>query len=183
MKKSIISLIVTISILLLTNSCKKDDHNHGDHDSINKVTMELTSASGNATLTFEDKDGDGGVAPTIIGGSLKGNTTYTGVIRLYTYHDNQYEEKTAEISSEGTKHQFFFSSTVAGISFTYTDKDASNSPIGLASTLKTLGSGTGVIKVILKHEPNKSAAGVAGGDVTNAGGETDAEMEFPITVI
>ena len=37
--------------------------------------------------------------------------------------------------------------------------------------------------MILKHEPNKSAAGVAGGDVTNAGGETDAEMEFPITVI
>jgi hypothetical protein len=183
MKKSIISSIATISILLFANSCKKDDHNHGDHDSINKVTMELTSASGNATLTFEDKDGDGGAAPTIIGGSLKSNTTYTGVIRLYHFHETSYEEKTSEISSEGAKHQFFFSSTVAGISFTYADKDASNNPIGLASTVKTVGSGTGVIKVILKHEPNKSAAGVAAGDVTNAGGETDAEMEFPITVI
>lgn len=183
MKNSIISSILTISILVFTYSCKKDDHNHGDHDSINKVTMELTSASGNLTLSFEDKDGDGGMAPTIFGGSLKGNTTYTGVIRLYSYHDNQYEEKTSEILSEGTKHQFFFSSTVAGISFNYTDKDSTNNPIGLASTVKTIGSGTGVIKVILRHEPNKLAAGVASGDATNAGGETDAEMEFPITVI
>lgn len=175
--------ILTILILFFTYSCKKDDHNHGDHDSINKVTMELTSASGNLTLSFEDKDGDGGMAPTIFGGSLKGNATYTGVIRLYSYHDNQYEEKTSEILSEGTKHQFFFSSTVAGINFNYTDKDSTNNPIGLASTVKTIGSGTGVIKVILRHEPNKLAAGVASGDATNAGGETDAEMEFPITVI
>lgn len=182
MKKSTIISTLTITILLFTNSCKKDDHNHGDHDAINKVTMELTSASGNTTLTFEDKDGDGGEAPIITGGSLIANTTYAATIRVYTFHDNHYDETTSEILSEGTKHQFFFSSTVAGVSFTYADKDASNNPIGLSSTVKTVGTGTGVIKVILKHEPNKAAAGVAAGDKTNAGGETDVETDFPITV-
>ncbi|HBK71516.1 MAG TPA: type 1 periplasmic binding fold superfamily protein, partial [Flavobacteriaceae bacterium] len=35
---------------------------------------------------------------------------------------------------------------------------------------------------ILRHEPNKSASGVSDGDITNAGGETDIEVIFNITV-
>lgn len=182
MKKITINSIIIISILLITNSCEKNNHNHNDHDVINKVTMELTSSTENTTLTFEDIDGDGGIAPTITSGSIKGNMTYSGVIRLYTLHDNHYDELTSEILAEGEKHQFFFSSNVPGISFIYSDKDTLNQPIGLSNTIKTIGTGTGIIRVILRHEPNKSATGVAEGDITNAGGETDIEIEFPITV-
>jgi hypothetical protein len=34
----------------------------------------------------------------------------------------------------------------------------------------------------LRHLPNKSETGVSSGDITNAGGTTDAQAIFPITV-
>jgi hypothetical protein len=34
----------------------------------------------------------------------------------------------------------------------------------------------------LRHLPNKSAAGVAAGDITNAGGATDAQVTYPIVI-
>ena len=34
----------------------------------------------------------------------------------------------------------------------------------------------------LRHEPAKDASGVAAGDITNAGGETDIEVTFDVTV-
>jgi hypothetical protein len=182
MKNSIISSVLTISILLFTNSCKKDDHNHSDHDSINRAIYELKSGTDTVSFSFNDADGDGGAVPVIIGGTLKTNKNYTGSIKLFTLHDGQYEELTSEILAEGTKHQFFFTSSVAGIVVSYDDKDASNNPIGLSNKVQTGSAGSGVLKVTLKHEPNKSAAGVSGGDMTNAGGETDAEISFPITV-
>lgn len=182
MKNLFYSIFIITSSLLFTTSCKKDDHNHGDHDSINRVIYELKTGTETIALSFNDTDGDGGSAPVIVGGTLKANTTYTGSIKLYTLHDNHYDDLTSEILSEGTKHQFFFSSTAAGVVVTYDDKDAANNPIGLTNNLKTAAAVSGTLKVILKHEPNKSAAGVAGGDVTNAGGETDVDISFPITV-
>jgi hypothetical protein len=34
----------------------------------------------------------------------------------------------------------------------------------------------------LRHEPNKDALNVASGEITNAGGETDIEVSFPVTI-
>ncbi len=182
MKKLSYLILIVTTLLIFNTSCKKDDHNHSDHDSINRVIYELKSATDTVSFSFNDPDGDGGTAPVIAGGTLKANKNYTGSIKLFTLHDGQYEELTSEILAEGTKHQFFFTSTVAGIVVSYDDKDASNNPIGLSNKVQTGSAGSGVLKLILKHEPNKSAAGVSGGDMTNAGGETDAEISYPITV-
>jgi hypothetical protein len=38
------------------------------------------------------------------------------------------------------------------------------------------------VVVILRHEPLKSAAGVASGSITNAGGATDAQITYPVQV-
>ena len=35
---------------------------------------------------------------------------------------------------------------------------------------------------MLRHEPDKSAAGVSSGDITNAGGETDIEVSFNVII-
>ncbi len=97
-------------------------------------------------------------------------------------NSEKHKNLTGEILSEGDKHQFFFNSTITGLTVSYDDRDSTNNPIGLSNKLHTSASGSGVLKVTLKHEPNKSAAGVSSGDMTNAGGETDAEISFPITV-
>lgn len=182
MKNMSYSILFLLTCSFLTIGCKKDDHNHGDHDTINRVSYELKSGAETISLSFNDPDGDGGTAPVIVGGTLKANTTYSGSIKLYNLHDGSYDDLTPEILSEGTKHQFFFTSTVAGVMVSYDDKDVSNNPIGLTSKLQTGNAGSGLLKVTLKHEPNKSAMGVSGGDMTNAGGETDADISFPITI-
>jgi hypothetical protein len=38
------------------------------------------------------------------------------------------------------------------------------------------------VVVTLRHEPDKGAAGVSGGDITNAGGDTDIEVTFPVVI-
>jgi len=182
MKKTIQKIYFFLGFLVLFTGCKKDDHNHNDHDVINKLSLELTAGSEIITLSFDDPDGDGGMAPTILGGILKSNTIYNGTIRIYTKHDSHYDELTSEIVNEADVHQFFFSSTVSGIVVNYTDKDGSNNPIGLSHTIRTGASGTGSLRVVLRHEPDKNASGVSSGDITNAGGETDIDISFPITI-
>ena len=40
----------------------------------------------------------------------------------------------------------------------------------------------GILKIVLRHQPNKSASGVANGDISSAGGSTDVDIEIPIIV-
>ena len=93
------------------------------------------------------------------------------------------ENVTTEIQEEALDHQFFFQSSISNLNIAYNDVDANGNPIGLSSTLSTDSvAASGTITITLRHEPNKSANGVSGGDITNAGGETDIEVVFPIDV-
>jgi hypothetical protein len=64
----------------------------------------------------------------------------------------------------------------------YGDVDGNGKPLGLQTTVVTGDVSTGTLTITLRHEPDKSAAGVSGGDLTNAGGETDIEVTFDVTV-
>lgn len=163
-------------------ACKKDDHNHSDHDAITKVVIQLTSGSDTTKLTFVDTDGDGGNAPVITGGTLKMNRSYEAYIHLYTIENSIEESITENIKSEGTEHQFFFNPSFTSISTGYIDVDANNKPIGLRSIWNTNTAANGSIRVTLRHLPNKDAAGVAAGNIANAGGDTDIEIDFPLAV-
>jgi hypothetical protein len=64
----------------------------------------------------------------------------------------------------------------------YADADGDGNPIGLRNRATTPAAGSGTITAILRHMPNKSAAGVASGDITNAGGDTDIEVDLNFTI-
>lgn len=64
------------------------------------------------------------------------------------------------------------------MSFGYADADANGKPIGLKTILNTGGASSGTLKIILRHQADKNAAGVSNGNPTNAGGETDIEVDF-----
>ena len=49
-------------------------------------------------------------------------------------------------------------------------RDRSNDPIN------------GTITITLRHEPNKGGEGVSNGDITNAGGETDAQVSYNVSL-
>jgi len=180
-----ILFIALMAITLLTTSCGDDEVEIPiEEEVITTLNYTLTGAGTTVTLSFQDLDGDGGNAPTITGGTLAANTTYSGSLELLNESNpDDVEDITEEIEEEDEEHQFFFQTT-GGISVTYDseDVDADGNPIGLQNTLTTGAAGDGTVTVTLRHEPNKGGEGVADGDITNAGGETDIEVTFDVTV-
>ena len=154
--------IALISSLFFT-ACKKDPVIPPDVELITTVIYTLSPMAGgaNVTLSFVDMDGDGEMEATIMGGTLDANTTYNGSLELLNELETPAESITEEIEEEDEDHQFFFTSTISDLAISYDDQDADGNPVGLSSTLVTGAAASGSIKIILRHEPEKTAAGVS----------------------
>ena len=180
------SLLASLALgALIFSSCEKDHaHVHNEHEVMTTLTYTLTAEGADTVaLKFIDLDGDGANPPEITGGTLKANTTYAGSIEILNETETPAEDVTIEILEEDEDHQFFFTSTVEGLTVSYSDKDENGNPIGQLNTLTTGGKGAGTIMITLLHEPKKSGTGVAGGDMTNAEGDTDIEVTFKVDVV
>ena len=186
MKVLKLPLALLMILGLLFASCGDDDDPEipNEEEVITTLTYTLSPADNgpDVDLIFQDLDGDGGNAPTITGGTLAANTTYTGSLTFLNETESPAEDITEEIEEEDEEHQVFFQTSITGLSVAYNDTDPNGNPIGLSTTVTTGDSGSGTLTIILRHEPNKSAAGVSDGDIINAGGETDIEVSFPVTV-
>lgn len=185
MLKTKISFIALIAIVFSFTACEKDDPViPNEEEVITTVKYTLTPQDGGTpvVLSFQDLDGDGGDAPIISSSTLSPQTTYIGTLDLLNEQEGLSESITEEIAEEDEEHQFFFITDIGGLEIAYDDRDSDGNPIGLKTNLSTVDAGNGTITIILRHEPNKSAAGVVNGDITNAGGETDIEIKFPVNV-
>ena len=184
--KSLILTSVFISLISIM-SCSDDPEDpiiENEEEVITTLTYTLTPSEGGSAvvLSYQDLDGDGANEPTITNGTLSAETTYSGALTLLNETESPAESITEEIEEEDADHQFFFETTVSGLSVAYADTDDDGNPVGLASTLTTGSAGSGNLTVTLKHEPDKSASGVSDGVITNAGGETDISVTWTITV-
>jgi hypothetical protein len=130
-------------------------------------------------------DGDGGNAPVITSDTLTSGHQYLGSIQLLNESGAPVEDITEEVESEATQHQFFFEVTGADLTWTYADADGNGKPVGLRTNWNAPAgpASSGSLKVTLRHEPDKNAPGVSDGDITNAGGETDLEVTFPVEIL
>jgi len=183
MKK--ISILASLLLVVLFSACVKTEPEVPNEEEVIttlRYTLSPQPSGADVVMTFVDLDGDGGNAPTITGGTLDANTTYSGSLELLNEAESPAEDITAEIEEEDEDHQFFFATTVANLSVAYSDQDADGNPIGLESTVTTMAAAQGELTITLRHEPNKSGSGVSNGDITNAGGETDIEVTFPLDV-
>jgi hypothetical protein len=183
--KNLKLLALAIVTILSFSSCNNDDPEEvNEEELITTVTTTLTAGSSVITLKSVDLDGEGPNKPVVtVSGSLTANTTYNGKTTFLNESVTPADNITQEILEEGDEHQLFYQAPTAIGTFAYGDLDEDGKPIGLVFTLKTgTTPTTGTIVVTLKHEPNKNAAGVATGDITNAGGATDAEVRFPVEV-
>ncbi len=177
-----IKLIALLFILSITITSCSDDHDDHDHDHeeelITTVTYTLTNGNNNVTLVWEDLDGDAGNNPAITNGTLVANTTYTGIIKLENKTESPAEDITQEVKTEGDEHEFFYETSIAGLTVTKTDVDGNGNPIGIETTLTTGSAGSGSFTIILKHEPTKPNTG----SPIAAGGSTDVEVTFSLQV-
>ncbi len=180
--------ILFISALVFT-ACSNDDDNPepvNEEEVITTLTATLTPAIGGASITLQtrDLDGDGPNDPVIsVSGALSASTTYNGTLELLNETESPAESINVEIKEEDDEHQFFYQVSNNLATFTYQDFDGDSNPVGLEFTVTTSATtGTGTLTITLRHEPSKSASGVSEGDSTNAGGETDIQAVFNISV-
>jgi hypothetical protein len=175
--------LVAFALLFLV-ACEKDDPEiENEEELITTMTYRLTASDGSSVEgKFQDLDGDGGNVPTISSINLKPNTTYSGSITLLNESVSPVENITVEVEEEGDEHQFFFEITQANLTVSYDDTDANNRPVGLKTKVVTGAASSGKLSITLKHEPNKSAMGVADGSIANAGGETDINVVFDVII-
>lgn len=180
--------ILFLSALIFT-ACSNDDDNPlpvNEEEVITTLTATLTPVGGGPTVTLQtrDLDGDGPNPPVItVSGPLAVGTTYNGSLIILNETETPAEIINEEIEAEDDEHQFFFQATNGIATFNYVDFDGNGNPVGLSFTLTTSATaGSGSITITLRHEPNKDAAGVSEGDIANAGGETDIQAVFAVTV-
>lgn len=174
-----------LGLSLFTN-CSDDDTPElvNEEEVITTMTLTLIPQGGGNIVTFQtrDVDGDGPGEPVISVSPLSANTIYNGSISILNETESPAEDITEEVEEEDDEHQFFFMASNNIASVIYNDADGDGNPIGLNFILETSNTGTGTLTVTLRHEPNKSAAGVSDGNIANAGGETDIVAVFPVTV-
>ena len=170
---------------LLAGKCKRPDPIvPNEEELITTMIYALTPADTGppVLLSFRDLDGEGGNPPVYSSAALRQNAGYAGRIILLNESVSPADTISREVLDEGTAHQFFFSSSIPSLNIEYADRDASGRPIGLRSIVSTGLAGAGKLTITLRHQPNKGASGVAEGNIQNAGGETDIEVNFDVAV-
>ena len=168
---------------LIFASCSDDDDNApdpvNDEEVITTLTVTLESGSDTVVMQYQDLDGDGPDAATVtVSGSLNANTTYDGSIVLLNETESPAENVTEEIEEEDDEHQFFYTvGSGLDVATDYANFDGDGNPLGTLFVLNVGSASSGGLTFTLRHEPNKPNTGLE-----NAGGSTDIEVTFDVTV-
>ncbi|WP_375242325.1 type 1 periplasmic binding fold superfamily protein [Lacinutrix sp.] len=179
--------LITLALitLLFTNACSNDDDATpppvNEEEIITTITVTLTPNGGGTAITLktQDLDGDGPNLPvTTVSGDLAANTTYNGRIELLNETEDPAEDITEEVEEESNEHQFFYTvSSSLNLTTAYTNFDDNGNPLGTAFTITSGAASTGVLTFTLRHELIKPNTGLS-----DAGGETDIETSFNVTI-
>jgi len=178
-------LALSASFLLLTGCDNADDVVEPDENElITTVELKFTEQGTTTAQTFayQDRDGDGGQAPTRFDNiTLKPNTTYTLTVAFKDESKNPAKDITEEVEEEADEHLVVFTANPANLlTYTYGDRDKRNQPIGLTGTARSGAAGTGKLRVQLRHQPPVNGTPVKNG--TAAPGSDDVNLEFNLTV-
>jgi hypothetical protein len=177
-------------------SCESEDPTQeNDGEVITDVTLKFqelnaSNALVGSVLSFKASDPQGievGKTPTIQSISLAKGKKYQMTIEVTNAIKG--EDITQEILTEAAAHQFFFLGQVFDSSFfSIQYADAGGIALGLKTTV-TVSSSTGTnnsnMRVVLRHDLNKSFPGASNpnfANFTQAGGETDLDLTFPVVL-
>lgn len=178
-------------------SCESEDPViENEEEVITDVTLkftELNSAGApiGTAVSFKASDPQGielGDAPTIQTVNLTKGKNYRMEITVFNSIEN--EDITAEILTEADEHQFYFLGTafVGSAPITITYDDPNGKLIGLRTKVGVAvspGFNNAIMRVILRHDLNKSFAGATNPNFQNyeqAGGESDLDINFPVVI-
>ncbi len=170
------------ALLILGLSACEYSHDEVYEDPINSALFVLTPDSGTTVvLQYMDRDGEGGRPAIVSAGTLQSNTTYQCELLLNTVGKHLVDS--SSVAERPELHQvFFLPQNGLELNTTYADRDANGFPVGLKSNLTSSSASSGRLTVIIVHNPNKSGLGVSTGEIANAGGLTDLEVNFNVII-
>jgi hypothetical protein len=189
------ALIVLLSLLA---ACEAEEPTREDSpEMITTVVVTFTPVGGGVAITGKAVDPDGdGIRNIESDGplKLKAGATYQLTLLMYNdlaAHDSDQYEISAEVKNEADEHMLFFGWTNNLFSnpsgngnidsrddaVLYEDEDDHGLPLGLVTQWTTATPSTGVLRILLKHQPDlKSETSTA--DI----GESDLDVVFDIEV-
>lgn len=175
------------AVIFGLSACNEDPIVEPHEEIITSVLLTLTPDSGaQVILLYRDADGEGGMNPIITNGKLKANTSYTGSMTLSDANGSNKTEHYINgnsVTDAPNSHQIFYTPKQnLDLNVSYSDTDDNGYPFGLQTSMLSGNAGHGMLTVTILHEPNKPADGVADGDMTNAGGSIDLQIDFQVTV-
>jgi hypothetical protein len=182
MKKMKFIAMAIFATVVLT-SCDDDDTPEAvnDEEVITTMTVTLTPSTGGTAVTLQtqDLDGEGPNAPVVtVSGNLTSGVVYNGVIVLLNETESPAENITEEVEEEDDDHQFFYTiGTGLNATTTYSNFDGNGNNLGTEFALTAGTASSGNITFTLRHEPTKPNEGLS-----DAGGETDIEATFSVTI-
>ena len=180
-------VFLALAILITVASCSSEDPEPvNEEELITTVRVTFTNtqdATDVVTATFTDLDGPGGDDGVAVNPTLSANSAYTATVEFLNEAETPTEDITEEVAEEDDEHQvFFITGSGLNLTYTYDDQDGNGNPLGLTGIATTAAASTGTLQVVLVHEPVKTAAGVSGGDLTNAAGDEDIRVSFSVTI-
>ena len=178
-KNTILTLLFTSTLMI---ACKKDEPvPQEDNENLTTVNLKFTENGITKTFSFKDLDGDGGNAPTIDKISLEANKTYSFSIELLDETKSPILNVTNEIQEQKDEHLFEYVSTPSSVlSFSNKDKDSRGYDVGLTATVKTSGTSTGKLQVVLHHQPPVNGTPVKNGSFTIGSVDFDGTFEMEV---
>lgn len=174
----------------------EDDHAH-DNEIISRVELTFTPRAGGAPLSFafDDPDGDGGTSGVAERVELEAHTTYVLTISFQNGLAEPAKDLTAEIEAEAEEHMVFVLGDLLVHAYDDLESDygvnavGEDLPVGLRSTITTNDSGTGELRVVLRHLPELNGEPQKSGDLPErlAAGEdlpggVDVDVIFELVV-
>lgn len=178
-----LTLALTITAVIWSCGTKEAPAPEDENELITTVRLTFTEDGTTAPQKFEwkDLDGDGGNAPTTSRITLKASRSYKVDVEFLDESKTPTDNITDEVREEGDEHLVVLTPTPSSL-FTYTasDKDSRNFPIGLSGTVTTGSINQGTLRVQLRHQPPVNGQPVKNGTV--APGSDDVNITFDVVV-
>ena len=181
-------LFSILSLLLLLMACKKEeqvvDPPLPENELLTTISLRLISSDYSDTLNATWRDltpNDTNLPDTSLALlNLKDSTLYRAELAFSDETKSPVEDITAEVQTRANYHRiFYYPSTSLGSNFNVniTDFDTNSPPLalGLTSNFQTFQSSNGVLRVVLKHQPN-------GKDGSFEPGTIDADVNFRVQI-
>ena len=160
--------------IITLSGCKKDDPKPDDENELITTVQLIFKKDGSPDKIFTWSALSGTATADTI--QLEDGEVYEMQVKFLDESKTPVKDITEEVAEEDEDHQiFYFPNPSPLLTLTYQDADANSLPVGLNMRVVTGDSGSGTMRVVLKHAPGEKDGNISTGT-------TDADITLPVVL-